>query len=106
MVKKELLIIADYSQTNPLTLSDVCEICRVSSDIIHSLVQYEIVHPQGLEPKEWVFDLNELRRIQTALRLQRDLDINVAGIAIVLDLLDEMQKLNDEMKILEKHFLI
>lgn len=105
MVKNELVIIADYSQETLLTLDELCEICGISYDFINELIEYEIVHPQGGAPDEWVFDLDHLQRIKTALRLQRDLEVNLAGVTVVLDLLDELEELRARMKLLEKHFL-
>ena len=40
-----------------------------------------------------VFSAIELRRARTAMRLQRDLGVNLAGIALILDLLDEVDTL-------------
>jgi chaperone modulatory protein CbpM len=34
-----------------------------------------------------------LKRLQIALRLQQDLDINLPGSALILDLLEEMERL-------------
>ena len=41
---------------------------------------------------EW-FTGNQVRRASIALRLQRDLGVNLAGVALALDLLDELNGL-------------
>jgi chaperone modulatory protein CbpM len=105
MVKHELMIIADYSQDTALSLEELCEICHISSDLIHDLIAYEIIHPKQPSTDRWVFDLAELKRIQIALRLQRDLEVNLAGVAVVLDLLDELEALRKNSELLERHFL-
>jgi len=38
-------------------------------------------------------DTKALKRLQIAIRLQQDLGVNLAGSALVLDLLEEMQAL-------------
>ncbi len=103
MVKHELMIVADYSQETFLTLDELCQICQISTDIIHDLVAYGIIHPTHINHSEWMFDLTELQKIKTALRLQRDLEINLAGVALVLDLLDELRELRQQAEILERH---
>ena len=39
-----------------------------------------------------------LRRTRMALRLERDLEINLAGVALALELLDELQRLRREQQ--------
>lgn len=41
----------------------------------------------------WRFSGKSLRRARSAHRLQRDLGLNLAGIALVLDLMDELEVL-------------
>jgi len=104
MKKHELLIIADYSQETSLTLNELCEVCQISSDYIHDLIEYEIIHPRDKQQEEWVFELAELKRIKTTLRLQRDLDVNLAGAVVVLDLLEELEELRAQLEFMQKHF--
>ena len=102
MEKKELMIV-NYSET-PVTLNELCEICHISSDTVSEYVSYAIIHPIGTSTNEWHFDLNQLQRMQTAMRLSRDLEINMQGVAMVLDLLDELNELREQMQVFEKHY--
>lgn len=104
MKKKEWLVIADYSKETPLTYNELCEICGISSDYLCDLIEYEIIPPQVKRQEEWIFGLDELRRIQTTLRLQRDLEVNLAGAAIVLNLLKELEELRAKIEFMQKHF--
>ncbi len=105
MKKHEQLIIADYSQETPLSLEELCEVCHITTEFINTLMEYEIIHPKEAQQTEWLFDLDELKRIQRALRLQRDLEVNLAGIAVVLDLLDELEELREQVELMHKHYL-
>jgi chaperone modulatory protein CbpM len=104
MVKHEITIVADYSQDSSLTLVELCEICNITSEVVNDFIAYEIIHPQASQRGQWIFNLNELRRIKTALRLQHDLEINLAGVGLVLDLLEELEELREQKKFLERHF--
>lgn len=104
MTKKELLIIADYSEESLITLEELCDICGIHVELIHDFISHDIVKPVDQTQEKWVFDLPQLRRIKTALRLQQDLEINLAGAALVLDLLDELEKLRAHAALLEKHY--
>jgi chaperone modulatory protein CbpM len=105
MAQKEMIVVTSYTETTPLTLTELCEMLHVPVEIIHEFVSFEIIHPQGDFPDEWVFDLQQLQRIKTALRLKHDLEVNLAGIALVLDLLDELDTLRARAEFLEKHLL-
>jgi len=104
MAKQGLVIIADYSQETPLTLTEICHICNISGDFIRDLIEFEIIHPKGELPAEWLFELRELQRIKTALRLQRDLEVNLAGVAVVLNLLEELEDLRAQVQLLHRHY--
>ncbi|WP_321931358.1 chaperone modulator CbpM [Paraburkholderia guartelaensis] len=54
--------------------------------------------PKGTGPREWRFSGASLCRAHTAFRLARDLQINAAGIALALDLLDEIAALRTSSK--------
>ncbi|MGX2038698.1 chaperone modulator CbpM [Methylocaldum sp. MU1018] len=80
-------------ETVKLTLIDVCEACRIDAESIFEMVNEGIVDPEGSEPMNWRFNTASLRRLQTALHLQRDLGVNLAGAALALDLLEELEAL-------------
>lgn len=105
MSKKDILIITETSHEVSLTLAELCESCGLSHDAINELVEYEIVHPVGNHPTEWVFDVMQLHRVKRALRLQRDLEMNLASISLVLELLDELELLRRRTALWEKHLL-
>ena len=101
-MKKDLMIIADYSQQEMISLQEVCEICQVDPETIRTLVTYAVVEP--IQQQDWRFQPEHLQRIQKALRLQHDLELNAAGVALVLDLLQEMRALRAKLSLFEKHY--
>lgn len=87
-----------------MKLQEVCEVCRINEAYLHDLVEYDVI-TITVPLEQVVFDLDQLNRIKTALRLQRDLEVNMAGAALILDLLDELHDLRTRTEILEKHLL-
>jgi chaperone modulatory protein CbpM len=85
-----------------MSLSDLCEVCTVSSERIVQLVDEGLVEPVGREPAEWRFSGHSVRRVVVAERLSRDLRLNAAGAALVLDLLDEVTQLRQRLTRLEE----
>ncbi|AOU97089.1 MerR family transcriptional regulator [Acidihalobacter yilgarnensis] len=76
-----------------LTLTELCITCGASSEHIVELAEEGIVSPLGGDVPAWRFRVIEVRRVYRALRLQRDLGVNVAGAALALELLDEIEAL-------------
>ncbi len=81
------------------TLADLCYACDSDIQQIIELVDIGVLEPQGREPEHWIFDGGNLQRVRKALRLQRDLEINVAGVALILELLEEIETLQTRLKI-------
>lgn len=84
-----------------LTLGELCRACELSADRIVSLVEEGVVEPQGREPATWKFQGISIRRIRRAYRLQRDLGINLAGVALAIELMEEIDQLKSRLRRLD-----
>jgi len=76
-----------------LTLAELCRACSAPPAQIEVWVLEGVLEPIGQLPHEWRFAGASLRRARLALRLTRDLDINPPGVALALDLMDEIAAL-------------
>ncbi len=86
-----------------MSLAELCQCCSLPAEQIITMIEYGVIEP--LEPRatsiRWQFSGNSVLRIQTAVRLQRDLDVNIAGAVLALELLDEVKKLRQEVAFLK-----
>lgn len=100
MKKHSELLLTGYivEEQVELTLSDLCVACAVQTERIIELVDEGVLKPAGREPGHWRFGGASLRRAGVALRLQRDLEINLAGVALALELLDEIETLRARLR--------
>ena len=76
-----------------LTLVQLCHACDAEPDAVVELVAHGVLDPQGGDPRDWRFAGVSLRRSRLALRLIRDLDVNVAGAALALELMARIDQL-------------
>ena len=83
-----------------LTLVELCQVCQVSVQEVRVFVVEGVLEPVGHGPEDWRFPGSSIRRARTAHRLSRDLEVNLAGIAVALNLLDEIAKLNERLELL------
>jgi chaperone modulatory protein CbpM len=76
-----------------LSLSELCRACRAPEEQVRVWVVEGVLEPVGTSPQEWRFKGPSLRRARLALTLTRELDINAPGVALALDLMDEIAAL-------------
>ncbi|MCX7148306.1 MAG: MerR family transcriptional regulator [Rhodocyclales bacterium] len=76
-----------------LTLVELCQACSAAEEHVLAWVFEGALEPVGESPQDWRFTGDSLRRARLALRLTRDLEINPPGVALALDLLDEIADL-------------
>jgi len=81
-----------------LTLGELCRACQLSAEGVFDLVEEGVIEPLGRDPARWRFRGVSVRRVRCAQRLERDLRINVAGAALALDLLDELERLRARLR--------
>jgi chaperone modulatory protein CbpM len=80
-------------ETLNLSLREVCLACGVHAEYVLELVAEGVIQPAPERGAQaWRFDGIAVTRIQRALRLEQDLGVNLPGIALVLDLLDELER--------------
>lgn len=88
----------DYS----FNLAELCHACNTHAEFLLNLIEHGVLEPQGKMPENWQFGVVALKRSQSAVRLRNDFNMNTEAIALVLDLLDELQELRQKMQLLEK----
>jgi chaperone modulatory protein CbpM len=100
-MKPEILNGILFDEQTEISLNDLSHVCRSSTEWIVELVEEGVLEPLDYQQTQWSFSGNCLQRAHTAMRLQRDLDINLAGVALALDLLDEINTLEARLRCVE-----
>ena len=85
-------------ETVLLTTVEVCERCSVSKTDLLELVSEGIINPEQSSGKSLKFAHAALGRVRKAKRLERDLDLNLAGVALTMQLLDRIDDLEKTLK--------
>jgi chaperone modulatory protein CbpM len=71
--------------------------CRCSVEWVITLVHEGVLQPAGESPQDWRFSGQAFRRARRAARLAHELELNVAGVALALDLLDRIDQLEAQL---------
>lgn len=84
------------------TLGELSRACGMPAEWILTLVEEGVIEPVGTDQTHWHFPGHCLRRVRIAQRLQSDLGINLAGTALALELLEEVESLRQRIAVLEQ----
>ena len=76
-----------------LTLVELCRVSRTPEEMVRVWVVEGVLTPVGDAPAEWRFSGESLRRARLAATLARELEVNAPGVALALDLMDEIDAL-------------
>lgn len=103
MIKNETLSGLLLDEECELTLGEISRACSVHAEWIIELVDEGIIEPSCSDVIHWRFAGPCLQRARTALRLEQDLGVNLAGTALVLELMDEIENLRSRVNILDRN---
>jgi chaperone modulatory protein CbpM len=86
-----------FDQSAILSIKDLSRMCNVDERHIVEFVEEGVLNVVEVR-SEWHFTGDALRRARLAVRLERDLELNLAGVALALDLIEELQQLRRELE--------
>ena len=79
-----------------LDLAEFARACGTSTGFIEALIAEGLLAPARPEPPG--FGGAEVARVRRILRLQRDFEASLPSVAILLDLLDEIERLRARLR--------
>ena len=93
MTDRNMTSIEIIDDNEPLPLAELLAYSHIERTHLFELVDAGVVTPIGTAVERWTFVRGDLRRVRAAHRLMSDLDINVGGVALVLELIEERNAL-------------
>ena len=76
----------------------LCRRCAIEAEWVRRLVDEGILEPVRRTETTLYFPGGSVHRIRTVMRLHDDLGVNLAGAALVLDLLDRIERLKRDRR--------
>ena len=87
----EAVIIDDH---HTLSLTEVCQLLHIETVFVNDLIEHDIIQPRGRH-ENWQFDSICLHRTRLAVSFYHDLGVNLNGIALALDLIEQLNEQSD-----------
>jgi len=73
------------------------KICEVHPQTLRLYERLGLIRPKRVGSKNRMYSQADIERLQKIQRLTQDMGVNLAGVEIILDLLDKIQRLHKEM---------
>jgi chaperone modulatory protein CbpM len=74
-------------------IEELCAMCRLHEEVVVEMVAEGIIEPTTDSSEGWRFSGIAVTRALRVLRLQNDFGVNLAGAALALELLEEIERL-------------
>lgn len=84
------------------TFTEVCSQCELSEHDLLDWMEQGLLGDFPIAYRSVQFNPIMIARLHSAKRLQHDLDINLSGVVLALELLDKISRLQDELTILRR----
>jgi DNA-binding transcriptional MerR regulator len=76
-----------------LTLEDLAERTGLHPNLIEQFLEYDLIEPAERVGQHIYFDMDCVDRVRKIIRLRHDLGANLASVAVILDLLERIERL-------------
>ena len=90
------------SNTLVIDMQEFCEVVDMPAAFVIEIVEHGILEPQGRQPDEWLFDSAALSIARRAVKLHHELQLEWDGVALALNLLEELERVRAENRMLRQ----
>ncbi|MCX6343896.1 MAG: MerR family transcriptional regulator [Armatimonadetes bacterium] len=88
----------DNNEDEPLYLIGVAaRLCEVHPQTLRMYERIGLVSPSRIGTKNRMYSDADIERLRQIQRLTQDMGVNLAGVEVILGLLDRIQKMQDQM---------
>ena len=91
-------------ENTTFSFKEVCHKYNIPEELLIEMIEQGLFPNQPTQKEHITYDSKSLKRIESAFRLHKDLGVNMPGVALALELLDEIEHMHCELTILRKHF--
>ncbi len=89
---------------NLIATTDICTYHDVEYTFINSLGEAGLVEVKVVKKNTFIPE-TELQKLEKMIRMHRELEINVAGIEAIIHLLDRVEQMQEEMRLLRNRHI-
>jgi MerR family transcriptional regulator/heat shock protein HspR len=96
MTEGRYQIVLHHDEPEQLTLEVLAAYAGLPPARVECYVEFGLLEPVSRAESQALFDVAAVPRLRMIERLRRDIGINLAGISVILDMLDRLRALQRE----------
>jgi DNA-binding transcriptional MerR regulator len=96
MIERHYQIVLCRSEREQLTLEALATSAGLHPALVERFVEFGLLDPVERTGTELLFDVAAVPRLRMIQRLRCDIGINLAGVSVILDMLDRLRALKLE----------
>jgi DNA-binding transcriptional MerR regulator len=104
MITAQFQIVLRRDEQQQMTLDAVALHADMHPALVERLVEFGLITPVGREGVRLFFDPSAVSRLQTITRIRETLGVNLAGVSVILDLVDRLCAVRSENRKLRSRF--
>lgn len=104
MKEDNLFIGVMIEESETISSIEVCAKYHIPKELLAEMMEHGLFSNQSAQIEQLTLNQKELRRIESAFRLHRDLGINLPGVVLAIELLEQIEQMEEELCILRRHF--
>lgn len=81
-----------------VSLSKIVEVCHIEPELLFLYREEGLISPQHTEEGDLLFSEEDIRRLNTIIRLTRDLEVNLPGVEVILGMIERLELLQDQLQ--------
>ena len=85
-----------------LTLTDLANMAGLHPELVETFVDYGLIEPSPGTVSGPLFPADTVKRLRCIMRLRRDLGVNLAGVAVILEMRERIENLQRELELLRR----
>jgi MerR family transcriptional regulator, heat shock protein HspR len=85
-----------------LTLEQLSDSAELDPALVEKFIQHGLVEPAADQAPRVLFPISCVERLRRITRLRRDLRVNLAGVAVILEMRQHIEELQKELERLRR----
>jgi len=85
-----------------LTLTDLANVVGLHPELVEKFVDYGLIESSPGTGSGPLFPADAAKRLRCIMRLRRDLGVNLAGVAVILEMRERIENLQRELELLRR----
>jgi DNA-binding transcriptional MerR regulator len=86
-----------------LSMDELARAAGVQAGIVEVFVRYRLIEPSVNAGSDQLFPTSVITRLHRIVHLRQDLGVNLAGVAVILEMTEHLEALEKELGILRGH---